>query len=140
MKKNMVKMIILCNIIVIICCQFRSMANEVKMENNEDINNVIMNSIDEKENKNVFNNIVDDEKQLNSVDENELLENDVDKYDKNEEENVGKNNEENSKKQPNPQIDSCFNEEEKKQEKNLELTDDLFNLIDSMYDERNGGE
>lgn len=29
---------------------------------------------------------------------------------------------------------------EKKQEKNLELTDDLFNLIDSMYDERNGGE
>lgn len=119
MKKNMVKMIILCNIIVIICCQFRSMANEVKMENNEDINNVIMNSIDEKENKNVFNNIVDDEKQLNSVDENELLENDVDKYDKNEEENVGKNNEENSKKQPNPQIDSCFNEEEKKQEKNI---------------------
>lgn len=27
--------------------------------------------------------------------------------------------------------------EEKKSEKNLELTDDLFNLIDSMYDERN---
>ena len=29
---------------------------------------------------------------------------------------------------------------EEKKEKNLELTDDLFNLIDSMYDERNGGE
>lgn len=28
---------------------------------------------------------------------------------------------------------------EEKKEKNLELTDDLFNLIDSMYDERNGG-
>ncbi len=28
-------------------------------------------------------------------------------------------------------------EEEPKKEKNLELTDDLFNLIDSMYDERN---
>lgn len=27
----------------------------------------------------------------------------------------------------------------KKEEKNLELTDDLFNLIDSMYDERNDG-
>mgnify|MGYP004617129873 FL=1 len=28
----------------------------------------------------------------------------------------------------------------KKEEKNLELTDDLFNLIDSMYDERNGSD
>ena len=26
---------------------------------------------------------------------------------------------------------------EEEEEKNLELTDDLFNLIDSMYDERN---
>ena len=33
--------------------------------------------------------------------------------------------------------DSVIKEEKK--EKNLELTDDLFNLIDSMYDERNGG-
>ena len=31
-------------------------------------------------------------------------------------------------------------EKKEKKEKNLELTDDLFNLIDSMYDERNGGE
>ena len=31
-------------------------------------------------------------------------------------------------------------EEEPKKEKNLELTDDLFNLIDSMYDERNDDE
>lgn len=30
--------------------------------------------------------------------------------------------------------------EEKKEEKNLELTDDLFNLIDSMYDERKDGD
>lgn len=28
----------------------------------------------------------------------------------------------------------------KKEDKNLELTDDLFNLIDSMYDERNGSD
>ena len=32
---------------------------------------------------------------------------------------------------------SMGEEDEEKNEKNLELTDDLFNLIDSMYDERN---
>ena len=34
---------------------------------------------------------------------------------------------------------SMGDDEEPKKEKNLELTDDLFNIIDSMYDERNDG-
>ena len=34
---------------------------------------------------------------------------------------------------------SMGDDEEVKKEKNLELTDDLFNIIDSMYDERNDG-
>ena len=34
-------------------------------------------------------------------------------------------------------INDSVEEKPKTEEKNLELTDDLFNLIDSMYDERN---
>ena len=37
-------------------------------------------------------------------------------------------------------LKKSMGDEEEKKEKDLELTDDLFNLIDSMYDERNDNE
>lgn len=41
------------------------------------------------------------------------------------------------KKSMNDGVNDSVEEKPKTEEKNLELTDDLFNLIDSMYDERN---